>query len=222
MIIEINGRKYAKTQEEFEKESCFGFYKAYKTRFDFSNSKGRQFASLICNKNFIGFVNSGKNEDGRIFFQYGLCELFEPVFGIPERHLEQESHAKGVFERLKEQLKGGMEEEPLAARIFDLETRSFRNAPAGASKFETLSLHEKVCVQRAIRAADDEVRSIRQNYYNLQDEGKNPETALDAAFSKNWKKEVRKGYEIHKFIGKVDFNQSTAPKINAKPFAPKI
>ena len=73
------------------------------------------------------------------------------------------------------------------------------NTISGAAS--DLPLEQKVRLQRAIRAADEENRTLRLKYYEMQDAGIDADKALDHCRAKFWKVHKRRGYEFHEFVG---------------------
>jgi len=86
------------------------------------------------------------------------------------------------------------------SRVYNHKTGKFSDSTSNTYLFNC-DLATKLKIQNAVRAADSEKMKIRREFYDLEDAGIDPNARLEACFSKYWKRHIRRGYEIHEFIG---------------------
>ena len=86
------------------------------------------------------------------------------------------------------------------SRVYNPKTGNFSDSMSNISLFNC-DLATKLKIQNAVRAADREKMKIRRGFYDLEDAGIDPNARLEECFSKYWKRHIRRGYEIHEFIG---------------------
>lgn len=104
MTITINGKKYAKNNNNFvetlfEKDgTAFGYYKKHKNSVLFYTMQMELFAACIITPKFKGFVNA-RELNGKEFFQHSYSETVKKILGIPDGFFNELEYAEIVFNK---------------------------------------------------------------------------------------------------------------------------